>query len=119
MRDTLGRPRGAEGHSWHSFWEALVGGLHPPTRSRRALGAEGRGRRWEACRAPAADAGLAARAPGSLPAPDGEPREGLICRKTFSSDLVSGSGALLPGVGRGSSQHPSPGPRLGEKPSWW
>lgn len=33
--DTLGRPRGAERHSWHSFWEALVGGLHPPTRSRR------------------------------------------------------------------------------------
>ena len=34
----MGSPSGAEeGHSWHSFWEALVGGLHPPTRSRPTL----------------------------------------------------------------------------------
>ena len=81
-------------------------------------GCRGEGETLGRVLSPAADAGLAARAPGSLPAPDGESREGLICRKTFSSDLVSGSGALLPGVGRGSSQHPSPGPRLGEKQSW-
>lgn len=62
---------------------------------------------------------LAPRAPGLLPAPDGESRECLICRKTFSSDLVSGSRELLPGVWPGSSQLPSPGPWLDEKQRWW
>lgn len=72
---------------------------------------------------------------GSLLAPDGESWEGLICRKTFSSDPVSDSRALQPGsdgappstppLGPGGARNrdggsrnwsPAPGGREGPKP---
>lgn len=89
MGSTLG-PRGQAGGGGDRGWGAAPWPLLRPRRPLR--------------RPPS----LAPRAPGLLPAPDGESREGLICRKTFSSDLVSGSRELLPGVGPGSSQYSSP-----------
>lgn len=123
--NTFGGPSGTEERGTAAPLSGSWGrGLHPPTPS---AGGRRRGPRVgcralavaEPAPAPPPPPGLAPRAPGLLPAPDGESREGLICRKTFSSDLVSGSRALLPGVRPGSSQHPSPGPRLDEKPRWW
>lgn len=116
--NTFGGPSGAEERGTAALLSGSWGrGLHPPTPS---AGGRRRGPRVgcralavvEPAPAPPPPPGLAPRALGLLPAPDGESREGLICRKTFSSDLVSGSPAerCCRGSGRAPPSTPPPGP---------
>ena len=124
------RGRGARGCRTHSALRAgqRRGTAGPLSGKQRKVGspydpepADPRCRREEAdgqwgaepllqlCSPPSRLPRTAPRAPGLLPVPDGEPRESLICRKTFSSDCVSGSRVRLRG-GR-SGLLPAPLPR--------
>lgn len=87
---------------------------HPRTPSGLLVAAGGGGRGLPRPRGP--QSRLPAGAPGLLPAPDGESREGLIGRKTFSADLISRRPALLPWSAWASPSTPPPGPSWARNP---